>query len=661
MEILLAVVVIILLCFALLYAGQRFKIPSVVTFLLIGIIVGPYGLGVVDDMSLIAMFGELGVILLLFTIGLEFSFEKLLGAWRAVVIGGAIQVCTTIIAITAIMSVLGWSFNVALFFGFLVSLSSTAIVMKVLQERGEIETLPGRTMLGILIFQDLAIIPMILISPVLLGTGAVAGQSLPIEVAKVAVILVLILIMAHWIIPAVLTRVARQRSRELFFVTITGICLLVAWLTESAGLSLTLGAFLAGLIIGESDYSIDALSNIIPFRDVFAAVFFISIGMLLNLRVAAGAISVIALVVLTIIGVKIFTGSLSAAVLRLPARTVVATGLALFQIGEFSFVLAKIGLQSDLIPDTTYQVFLAGAIATMALTPFVMTGSRGIMDRMYRISPSLLVSLKIPESKGPDEIPVLSDHLIIAGFGITGKSVARAAEIAGIPYAVIDLNPETIRTLKEQDEERAFFGDATQPGLLLHAGIARARALVITISDRDAIPRVVRNAKQLAPDVSVIARTRYIGDADKLLELGADEVIPEEFETSIGIFSRILMKYGLPEDEIAKFSARIRGRGYRLFTRTDTPDGTLAGAKIKHADIRFHTLRAAAGSPVVGKTLEELDFPSLGLHVLAVRHGDIIHGIPKGDTTIGEGDLVIIYGDEEHLPDIITLFSGTMK
>src|SRR5271157_3184207 len=220
MDILPAVVIIILVSIALLYAGQRFKIPSVVSFLVIGIIVGPYGLGIVGDMSLIAMFGELGVILLLFTIGLEFSFEKLLGAWRAVVIGGMIQVCTTIIAITAIMYVLSWSFNVALFFGFMVSLSSTAIVMKVLQERGAIESLPGRTLLGILIFQDLAIIPMILISPILLGTGSNTSQSLPFQVAKVAGILIVILIMAHWVIPAVLNRVARQRNRELFFVTI---------------------------------------------------------------------------------------------------------------------------------------------------------------------------------------------------------------------------------------------------------------------------------------------------------------------------------------------------------------------------------------------------------------------------------------------------------
>ena len=605
MDILLAVVIIILVSIALLYAGQRFKIPSVVSFLVIGIIVGPYGLGVVRDMSLIAMFGELGVILLLFTIGLEFSFEKLLDSWRAVVIGGMVQVCLTIIAITAIMYGLGWPFNVALFFGFLVSLSSTAIVMKVLQERGGIETLPGRTMLGILIFQDLAIIPMILISPALLGTGAANNQSLTFEVAKVAGILVIILIMAHWIIPAFLNRVARQRSRELFFVTIAGICLLVAWLTESAGMSLTLGAFLAGLIIGESDYSIDALSNIIPFRDVFAAVFFISIGMLLNTRVAAGALSVIAIVIATIIIVKILTGSLAAAVLGLPARVVITTGLALFQIGEFSFVLAKTGLDSDLIPDTTYQIFLAGAIATMALTPYVMGASQGIMDALYRISPGLLSSIRRPDSQDAQDRELLSDHLIIAGFGITGKSVARAAEIAGIPYSVIDLNPDTIRDLKINKDGRAFYGDASQPETLLHAGIARARALVITISDREAIPRIVRLAKQMAPDISVVARTRYIGDAGKLLDLGADEVIPEEFEASIGIFSRILAKYGIPENEIVKFVSRIRSRGYNMFTRTDAPEFSETGDRLKHADIRFHTLRAAGGSFVIGKTLDQ--------------------------------------------------------
>ena len=258
MEMMLAVVILISLAIALLYIGQHFKLPSIVSFLIIGILVGPFGFALITNQSAIEMVGQIGIILLLFTIGLEFSFEKLLRSWRIVIIGGLVQVCTTIVAITLITSYFKMPFNEALVFGFIVSLSSTAIVMKILQERGEVDTIQGRTLLGILIFQDLAIIPMILITPLLVGSGGPDLEHLPFQIGKVTGLLIVIIIMAKWIIPAFLFRVVRLRSRELFFITIAGICVLIAWLTSEAGLSFTLGAFLAGLIIGESDYNIDA-------------------------------------------------------------------------------------------------------------------------------------------------------------------------------------------------------------------------------------------------------------------------------------------------------------------------------------------------------------------------------------------------------------------
>jgi len=659
MEILFAVVIVISLSILLLYLGNRFKVPSIVSFLVIGILVGPFGFAVIQNVSLITMFGQLGIILLLFTIGLEFSFEKLLGAWKAIIIGGVIQVCTTIAAITAITYWIGWEFNVAVFFGFLVSLSSTAIVMKVLQERGEIETMSGRTMLGILIFQDLAIIPMILITPVLIGTGGPSIGSLPLQVIKVAVILLIIVVSAHWLVPAFLYRVVKQRSRELFFVTIAGICLTVAWLTNAAGLSVTLGAFLAGIIIGESDYSIDALSNIMPFRDVFAAIFFISIGMLLDTRVVTANIPVVTIVVLTIIGVKFLTGSFSSIALGLPPRVTLFTGLALFQIGEFSFILAETGRSSSLIPDMTYQVFLAAAIITMALTPFSIRGAPAIMEGLYRIFPHRLSSLKIPEKDTSGDDTKLTDHIIIAGFGITGKGVGRAADIAGIPYNIIELNPDIVHQERNSRKADIIFGDATNPEILRHAGVRSARALIIAISERGAVPRIVHIARDLSPSLYIITRSRYLDEVEDLLKLGANEVIPEEFETSIGLFSRVLAKYGIDDTEIEKVSQRIRRRGYHLFRRLAEPEQSLSDLKLKYEETRVHTLRVGQHSGIIGKNLVELDINThFGVTLLAFRRNGITTAIPHAETTIEPDDELIILATEDHLEELADLLSG---
>ena len=390
MDFMLALVSVVTLSILLLYISHFFRIPSIVSFLVIGILVGPYGFAIITDQSSIETFGEVGIILLLFTIGLEFSFEKLLKSWRVVMIGGLIQVCTTIVAITFVAYALRVPFMGAVVFGFIISLSSTAIVMKILQERREVDTLQGRTLLGILLFQDLAIIPMILITPIFMGSGGPDLNALPFQVAKVAGILLVIIILARWVIPALLYRVTLQKSRELFFITIAGICVIVAWLTSQAGLSFTLGAFVAGLIIGESDYNIDALSHIIPFRDVFASIFFLSIGMLLNTQSILGDFSFVLLILMIvslIIGIKILTGVFAAAVLGMPARICVFTGFALCQVGEFSFVLAKNGLDSNFIPNQVYQIFLAAAIITMALTPFTMNASPRVVDLIYRYFP----------------------------------------------------------------------------------------------------------------------------------------------------------------------------------------------------------------------------------------------------------------------------------
>lgn len=657
-----AIVCVALIAIALLYLGNRFKMPSIVSFLVIGMLVGPFGFALITDQSVIDTIGEIGIVLLLFTIGLEFSFQTFLRSWRAVIIGGMVQVCTTIVAITAIMLAFQMPFNEALIFGFIVSLSSTAIVMKILQEKGEVDTLQGRTLLGILIFQDLAIIPMMLILPLLSGTSAGLDLStLPYQVTKITLIILIIIVLAYWVIPRFLFRVAKERSRELFLFTIAGICLVIAWLTSEAGLSFTLGAFIAGLIIGESDYNIDALGHIIPFRDVFAAIFFLSIGMLLNTVTVLENFGYVALIILGIFCVKILTGTFSAAILGMPTRVCVFCGLALAQIGEFSFVLAKSGLDAGLIQTAVYQLFLAGAIVTMAGTPFAMRASPRVVDLLYRLFPKRITreSLVPADNFSPDE--GLSNHIIIAGYGITGKSVARAATLAGIPYMVIELNPEIIREERSQYRPYFIFGDAVQEEVLTHAGIRQAKTLIVAVSEEEAIPRIIHTARQLSPDVHILARTRHVRNAQHLLDLGADEVISEEFESALEIFTRALKRYQIPDEEVARIIERSKRIGTALFTRCTDPN---QHQKIKNFETLFkathvHTVRVEPGSAAEGKTIDEIGIKDkFGIREFGFRRGAMKFSEPAPTLRLEAGDTLVFFITDEKAGTIIPLFSA---
>ncbi len=662
MDIMLAVVCVLVLSIFLLYLGQRFKLPSIVSFLVIGMLAGPFGFALITDQSVIDTIGEIGIVLLLFTIGLEFSFQSFLRSWRAVLIGGIVQVCTTIVAITLITLAFQMPFNEALIFGFIVSLSSTAIVMKILQEKGEVDTIQGRTLLGILIFQDLAIIPMMLVLPLLAGnSGGLDISLIPYQVTKIALIILVIIVLGYWVIPRLLFRVAKERSRELFLFTIAGICVVIAWLTNEAGLSFTLGAFIGGLIIGESDYNIDALGHIIPFRDVFAAIFFLSIGMLLNTSTVLGNFGYVALIILGIFGVKILTGAFSAAVLGMQTRVCVFCGLALAQIGEFSFVLAKSGLDAGVIQVPVYQLFLAGAVVTMAFTPFAMRASPSVVDLLYRLFPNRItreVTLR-PGETAPEE--GLTDHIIIAGYGITGKSVARAATLAGIPYMVIELNPEIIKEERSQYRPNFIFGDAVQEEVLEHAGIRHARTLIVAVSEEEAIPRIIHTARQLAPSVHILARTRHVRNAQHLLDLGADEVISEEFESALEIFTRALKRYQIPEEEVVRIIERSKRLGNALFTRCTDPT---QHRKVQNFETIFkathvHTVRVESGSSVEGKAIAELDLKDrFGIREFGFRRGTMRFTQPDPAERLEAGDTLVFFISDEKAGKIIPLFSS---
>lgn len=366
------VLIIFGLAILVIYICQKIKIPSVVGLLITGVLAGPYGLGLVADAHNVELMADLGVILLLFTIGIEFSLGKLLEIRKSVLLGGSLQVAFTTLATMIILLKMGYSPGEAVFMGFLISLSSTAIVMKIIQDRSEIDSPYGRCTLGILIFQDLVIIPMMLFTPILANSSGGLTESPWLLLIKVVLILALVFVSAKWVAPFLFYHIARQRSRELFLISTVTMCLAVAWFTASMGLSVSLGAFLAGLIISESEYSHQALSSVLPFRDVFTSIFFVSIGMLLNTGVFLQQPGLVILITVAVLAGKSFIGGLAVLALGFPLRTAVLTGLALSQVGEFSFILSQYGLKYQLINDSFYQIFMAVSVLTMALTPFII-------------------------------------------------------------------------------------------------------------------------------------------------------------------------------------------------------------------------------------------------------------------------------------------------
>ncbi len=648
------IVVILLISVILLIVLYRVKIPSVIAFILAGIIVGPSCLGIVTNEQSIDLFAELGVIFLLFTIGLEYSISNILKSKRFVLIGGSVQVGLTIGIIVIATMAAGVPLNKACFWGMLVSLSSTAIVMKVLADRKEVESPYGKATLGILIFQDLIVIPMVMITPLLSGSDS--SDISPVKLIGGGILLFVgVLLAAKYVIPPLLTYAVRLRNREMFLFIVLGTCLVVAYLTSEIGLSMALGAFLAGLIISESEYSSHAMYNVIPFRDLFASFFFISIGMIFDLSSLFSHFELIILAAFGIIFIKYLTGTIAALITRLPARGSVLTGFALSQVGEFSFILAATGYTAHLLTSTEYMIFLNVSVITMVISPLLLITSG-------RFIPSLSRPFeKICQPRGVDDIAEvhtkLKDHIIIVGYGLNGRNVAKSANIAGVPFRVIETNPDTVITERKAGIH-IMYGDAVQEEVLIKAGIREARVLVVVVNDPFSIQQVVQVAREVNPLIYIIARTRFVGDVKNLLELGADEVIPEEFETSVEIFTRVLYKYLVPADEIERFVAEIRASGYQML-RTNVRSHSFEDLRILVPDIDLRMVRLTDQMSFSGQTLAETTMRNrFSVMVVAIRRGERTIVNPGGEEILYSGDVLMCLGKPQ---DISTAFATSSK
>lgn len=636
------ILVIFGLSVAVLLLCHRFRVPVIVGFLISGILAGPHGLGVVKSVHEVELLAEIGVVLLLFTIGVEFSLRNLLQIRRLVLLGGLLQVGLTIAAVFGISRAFGLTLQEALFFGFLISLSSTAIVLRLLQERAEVDSPHGRTVLGILIFQDVIVVPMMLLVPVLAGSTPAMNLPWPLLIAKGLGIVALVLVAAKWVVPWLLYEIARTKSREIFLIAIIAICLAAAWLTQSLGLSLALGAFMAGLIISESEYSHQALGNILPFRDIFASFFFISIGMLLDLGFLVKQPLFTLLVAAGILVLKVLFALLAAAILGKKLRTAVIAGLALGQVGEFSFILSKVGHSYGLLTGDLYQLFIASSILTMAATPFVLTAAPAVAALLQRSVGRWLPEADAEREFGP--APALKRHLVIIGYGINGRNVARAAKLAGIPYVILEINPETVQEQRKEGEP-IVYGDATQEAVLDHIGLKAASVAVIVINDPAATRAITASVRRMNPTLHLIVRTRYLAEMEQLYIQGADEVIPEEFETSVEIFSRVLAKYLVPHEEIERFVGEIRAEGYQMLRSLALVREKRGPLEIELPDMEIATIRVPADSEWAGKTLGTLGLrKQYGVTVLAVRRGSEIIANPDGETLLAPDDLLVLLG-----------------
>ncbi|MBC8144582.1 MAG: cation:proton antiporter, partial [bacterium] len=514
------------LAVVILTASYHLRIPGVVGLLLAGVVIGPKGLGLMDTTHNVEIMAEIGVVLLLFTIGIEFSLTKLFRIRRLVLVGGSLQVIACIAVAWLVGIAVGIPSRSALFAGFLLAMSSTAIVLQALQERSEIESPHGRAILGLLVFQDVAIVPLMLFAPMLAGEPSAIVGSLAAMFAKLAGVAALVFVGSRYIVPFFLEQIARVRSRELFVLAAVAICLTVAWITSSLGLSLGLGAFLAGLIISETDYSHQTLGGILPFRDVFTSLFFVSIGMLLDIEfLIANPLTVLA-VLAGVLVLKSVVVALIVRVIGYPMRSALITGIAICQVGEFAFLLARTGLSNGLLDSTLYQTFLSASVLSMAAAPFLIRIAPSIA-RMFATGKTAM-----PDVDPDDQTDRLEGHMVIIGFGFAGQSVARAARRAGLVYVAVDSNADNV--IAERDSgEPVVFGDAAYATVLEHLQIARAKIVVVVVSDAIATRLIVRNARDLNPDAMMIVRTRFVSETDQLIRLGASLVIPEQFETAI--------------------------------------------------------------------------------------------------------------------------------
>ena len=639
----------------------RLRLPTVAGLLSAGALMGPYGLGLVSSVTAIEALAEIGVVMLLFTIGLEFSLERLKHIFRQVALGGALQVGLTALAVSLVSHGLGQPWSTSIFYGFVFALSSTAIVLRALTDRREIDAPHGRFIVGTLIFQDLCVVPMVLVVPFLADTtapGAAAGH-IGLALVKAALLIMTTVLLARVIVPRLLDLVDASRSREVFLLAVLALCIGTAWLTSLAGLSLALGAFLGGMVVADTEYGHRAMGDMLPLRDAFVSIFFVSLGMLFDVQVVLRQPMLVALLLLGFVGFKAFWATLAALAMRFPARVALMAGVGLAQFGEFGFVLARLGESSGVVDAASLQPLMAAGIASMFLTPMLMQLAPHFTAGQRLLAPlERLIGINDNEDDPHTPAPVLRDHVVIVGFGVAGRLAAHALRALKMPYLVLEVNAETVRDARAAGEPIRY-ADAANAETLEHAQLAQARALVLLMNDPQAVQRVIDTARRLAMNVPILMRTRYLADRPNLLRLGVADLVAEEVEGGVEVLARLLRWCDVPRNIIDERLHQVRELSQTTARAAQSLPRHTLGQHQGLAELKIESISLGAESGAAGRSAVQLELRQrTQALVVAVRRDGVLLEQPDPNAPFRVGDVIYLVGGRDAISSAIDLLAA---
>ncbi|MCU7852100.1 MAG: monovalent cation:proton antiporter-2 (CPA2) family protein [Candidatus Thiodiazotropha sp. (ex Monitilora ramsayi)] len=626
---------------------RRLHLPPILGYLIVGILVGPFGTGMVASTEDTRFLAEFGVVFLLFTIGLEFSLPQMIAMKGSVFGLGGSQVLITSIIIAIGAWLLGLSPQAAAISGAILALSSTAIVIKQLSEQVELNAEHGRLGVSILLFQDLAVIPLLVVIPILAGDSG-SGMFWPLiqAVVKAALVFAAIMAVGHWLLRPLFHEIARARSAELFTLTVLLVSLAAAWLTHEAGLSLALGAFLAGMMLGETEYRHQIEADIRPFQDVFLGLFFVTVGMRVDL---VSLLPILHWVILLSVTLILFKASVIIFLARLSGRSIATafrSGLLLAQGGEFGFVLLDLSLGSGLLPGEPGQLLFAAIIISMAASPFLIRYNGKLAQTFSTLRSGSSGTGEINEIH--EESKDLEKHVILCGYGRIGQNIGRLLDREGFQYIALDLDPGVIREAHEAGEP-VHFGDAVRQEILQAAGLQRASAVVLTFEDHPSAMKILAHVREEAPTLPVLVRTKDDAHLDELEAAGAAEVMPEAVEASLMMGGQLLLLLKVPGSRIFKIMREIREDHYKLLR--DFFHGEEA-MDIEHGEAfqeRLHTVTLPEQAFAVNHTIDDLHLWDWDVSVTAVRRGGIRGESPGPETRLQAGDVLVLAGTPQHL------------
>jgi CPA2 family monovalent cation:H+ antiporter-2 len=626
--------------------ARRLGLPALVGYLLAGMVIGPFTPGVVGDVNSISQLAELGVIFLMFGVGLHFSLRDL---WtvRAVAIPGAVVQILIVTGVGfALSQAWGWSAPAGLVLGFAVSIASTVVLLRSLEDSGLLNTVPGKVAIGWLVLEDLATILILVLLPALFGGGNSGGwAALGLALLKAAILVVLMLVVGVRLLPWLLTRIAFTRSRELFILAVVAVAVGTALGSAALfGVSLALGAFLAGVVLGESSISHQIGAEVLPFRDVFTVVFFVSVGMLVNpAYMLNNALQVFALTVLIVLGKPLFTLLMG---LLLPAsgRTVLVAALGRGQIGEFSFILGQAGVALAVLTQDQYSLILAGALISIIVNPLVFRLLPVVEGALKRV-PALWQLLNRQGAIAALAPPALADHVVIVGAGRVGEHILTVLERLAVPLLVVEIDAQRAAAFDRRGVA-TLFGDAANSEVIRHAGLERARVLVVTLPDEAATEMVVAAARHIAPPLPIVARAATRSGVGRLYTLGVDSVIQPELEGGLEVVRNTLLALGFSADQVQPYTDAVRSDQYDIEVFTPQERQALDQMRNTVRGLEIVWRRLEEGCPFVGQSLVEANVRArTGASVIAIIRDQQVLPNPKSGTRFEVGDLVGLIGD----------------